>query len=123
VDYRGRQEELRALARAQRAAFEEPWSAFARFHRAAMDTGQLDRKIKELIALAIAVVKRCEGCIIAHARGAALAKATEREVAEALAVALMMDGAPATVYGPMAFDAFKSFVATGDGSTVSATDG
>jgi AhpD family alkylhydroperoxidase len=57
----------------------------------------------------ISVVKGCEGCIAHHARRAAPLGATEREVAEILAVALLMDGGPATVHGPRAWDAFLEF--------------
>jgi AhpD family alkylhydroperoxidase len=35
---------------------------------AAMADGALDAKTKELIALAIAVTKQCDGCIASHAR-------------------------------------------------------
>ena len=35
--------------------------------------------------------------------------ATESEVAEALGVAIAMNGGPATVYGPRAFAAFREF--------------
>ncbi len=45
----------------------------------------------------------------AHAYCAALDGATEAEVAEALGVALLMNGGPATVYGPRAFAAFREF--------------
>ena len=68
-----------------------------------------NQKTKELIALAIAVSKQCDGCIASHARGAARAGATESEVAEALGVTIAMNGGPATVYGARAFAAFREF--------------
>jgi AhpD family alkylhydroperoxidase len=74
-----------------------------------MTDGALGRKEKELIALAIAVVKRCDGCIASHARSAARLGATRHEVAEALGVALLMDGGPATVYGPRAWEAYLDY--------------
>ena len=54
-------------------------------------------KIKELLALAIAVTRECDGCIAAHAHGAARNGATEAEVAEALGVAMLRNGDPATM--------------------------
>ncbi|MEZ5140744.1 MAG: carboxymuconolactone decarboxylase family protein [Acidimicrobiales bacterium] len=54
-------------------------------------------------------MKQCDGCISYHARAAAKAGATHAEVAEALGVALLMDGGTASVYGPRAFDAFCEF--------------
>ncbi len=63
------------------------------------------------MALTIAVVKQCDGCIAYHAKAAARRGATPEEVAEALSVALLMDGGTASVYGPRAWEAFQEFVA------------
>ena len=98
--------ELREPTRELRRAVPEAWEGFRALHDGAMSDGALGRKEKELIALAIAVVKRCDGCIASHARSAARHGATRAEVAEALAVALLMDGGPATVYGPRAWQAY-----------------
>ena len=70
-----------------------------------------DGKIKELMALIIGVVDRCDGCIAAHARGAVLAGASKEEAAEAIGVSFLMQGGPATVYGARAYDAFCEFFA------------
>lgn len=80
-------------------------------NKAALAQGALDTKTKELIALAIAVAKQCDGCIASHARGAARQGASEEEVAEAIGVAVLMDGGPGTVHGPRALAAFKEFAA------------
>ena len=71
--------------------------------------GAISAKTKELIALAISVVKQCDGCIATHAKAVAAQGATAEEVADALGVALLMDGGPATVYGPRAWAAFHEF--------------
>jgi AhpD family alkylhydroperoxidase len=63
--------------------------------------------MKELIALSIAITRECDGCIAAHARGAARQGATQAEVAEAIGVAVMMNGGPGTVWGPRALVAFQ----------------
>jgi AhpD family alkylhydroperoxidase len=70
--------------------------------------------MKELIALAIAVIKECDGCIAYHASAAARLGATEQEVAEVLGVALLMGGGPASVWGPRAFDAYREFAVRHD---------
>lgn len=101
---------LRTPTRELRKAAPEAWSGFAELHDGAMADGALSRQTKELMALAIAVVKQCDGCIAAHARAAAVEGATPEEVAEALSVALLMDGGPATVYGPRAWAAYQEFV-------------
>ena len=97
------------LARDLRHDIPDVMSAFAGLHNAVMAPGALDTKTKELMALALAVSLRCDGCIASHARGAAKQGASEAEVAEAIGVAVLMTGGPATVYGPRALAAFKDF--------------
>ena len=99
-------EELRPLHRELRHAIPDIYKGFAEFHHAAFAAGDLDVKTKELIALAIGVIQRCDGCIASHAEGAALAGATRQEAAEAIGVAMLMNGGPATIYGPRAYAAF-----------------
>ncbi|MFM7534321.1 MAG: carboxymuconolactone decarboxylase family protein [Acidimicrobiales bacterium] len=102
---------LNPEVRALRQHIPEVFKGFAALAGAAMAPGALDRKTKELIALAIAVVEHCDGCIAAHAKGAAAAGATEPEVAEAIGVTVLMHGGPGTVYGPRAFAAFQEYLA------------
>ncbi len=87
----------------------EVYGAFGALHQAASGDGALSGTTKELIALAISVVKQCDGCIANHAKAAAKQGATPEEVADALGVAFLMDGGPATVYGPRAWAAFHEF--------------
>lgn len=97
---------LRPEVRQLRKEIPDVWASYADLHRHALGDGALSGKVKELIALGIAVTRECDGCIAAHARGAARAGASSQEVAEALGVVLLMNGGPATVYGPRAFAAF-----------------
>ncbi|MFH8624528.1 carboxymuconolactone decarboxylase family protein [Streptomyces vietnamensis] len=102
-------EELRAPSRELRRAVPQVYEGYKQLHDAALAPGALDVRTKELIALAIAVSKECDGCIAAHAHGAARQGAGEDEVAEAIGVAILMNGGPGTVYGPRAFAAFREF--------------
>lgn len=104
--------ELRAPSRDLRHAIPDVYRAFAELHHEALADGALEKKTKELIALAISVTKQCDGCVASHARGAAQAGATTEEVAEAIGVVMLMNGGPATVYGPRALEAFEEFAAT-----------
>jgi AhpD family alkylhydroperoxidase len=104
-------DELRAPARELRHAIPEAWSGFTKLHGGALADGALPARVKEVMALAVSVVKHCDGCIAHHAKAAARLGATPEEVAEALAVALLMDGGPATVYGPRAWQAYQEFAA------------
>jgi AhpD family alkylhydroperoxidase len=99
-------DELRPLHRELRHAIPDVYAGFQQFHQAAFKANALDVKTKELIALAIAVVQRCDGCIASHAQGAAGAGASRQEAAEAIGVAFLMNGGPATIYGPRAYAAF-----------------
>lgn len=97
------------LGRALRQAIPEVYKGYAALSTAAMAPGVLDKKTKELIALGISITLRCDGCIASHARGAANAGASREEAAEAIGVAILLNGGPGTVYGPRAFDAFCEF--------------
>ena len=108
-------DELKEPTRSLSQAAPDVWAGFAHLHTAAVADGALPAKVKELIALAIAVVKQCDGCIAYHAKAAARHGATSNEVADALGVALLMDGGTASVYGPRAWDAYREFA---DGATV-----
>lgn len=71
-------------------------------------SGHLDAKTHELIALAVAVTTRCDGCLSAHAEAAAKHGATREEIAEALAVAITLNTGAALVYSTRALDAFDT---------------
>lgn len=101
---------LKPLSLEMRRHIPEVTKAYAALSGAVMGEGALDRKTKELIALAISISLRCDGCIASHARAAARRGATEAEVAEAIGVAILMNGGPATVWGPRALAAFQEHV-------------
>jgi AhpD family alkylhydroperoxidase len=110
-------DELTPLGRRLREAIPDVYAGYAGLQRAAMRDGALPARIKELIALAIAVTRECDGCVAAHARAAARRGATAEEVAEAMGVTILMNGGPGTVWGPRAYAAFAEFAedAHGDG--------
>lgn len=101
--------ELRPQHRALRQEIPDVYRAFNELGAAALADGALPAKVKELMAMAIGVVHGCDGCIASHARGAAKAGATTREAAEAIGVAILMHGGPATVYGARAYAVFCEF--------------
>jgi AhpD family alkylhydroperoxidase len=99
--------QIREPARELREQIPDVIGGFAAMQRAALADGALPARVKELIALAISVTRECDGCIAAHALGAARRHATEEEVAEALGVAVVMNGGPGTVWAPRALAAFR----------------
>ncbi len=104
-----RRDELLAGFRALRRDLPQVMAGFGQIHKAAMSDGELPTKTKELIALAIGVTSRCEGCIALHTYDALKAGATKAEVHEALGVAIMMGGGPAAVYASEAVEAVEQF--------------
>ena len=82
---------------------------FGKLHHAAVADGILDPKVKELIALGIAISVRCEGCIAFHVHDAIEAGATKQEIAEAVGVAVLMGGGPSVMYGCEAMEALEQF--------------
>ena len=90
-----------------------PMGAFGSLHEKALASGALNAKTKELIALAISIAVRCDGCIAYHVHDALEAGAGRKEIAETIGVAVMMGGGPAVVYGAQANEALKQFEESG----------
>ncbi len=84
-----------------------PMSGFARLHKKAVEEGALSSKTKELMALAISIAVRCEGCIAYHTYDAIRAGATRQELLETIGVAILMGGGPASIYAAHAMDAIE----------------
>ena len=104
-------DDLERPMRSLRRAIPRVFAGYKELHDSALAPGVLDTKTKELIALAIAVSKECDGCIAAHAHAAVEHGASPAEAAEAIGVTFLMNGGPATVYGARAYDAFEEFYA------------
>ena len=71
-------------------------------------TGKLDAKIRELIALAVAVTRQCDGCITVHTDAAVKHGATREEITEALGVAIAVNAGAALVYSARVMDAYSA---------------
>ena len=71
----------------------------------------LSLKTKELIALMLALAARCMPCIMAHAQKAIDAGVTREEVAEAIEVAVLMSGGPASAYGGIVLEVYDQLKA------------
>jgi AhpD family alkylhydroperoxidase len=69
----------------------------------------LGAKMRELIALAVAVTLRCDGCITVHTEAAIKQGASKDEIAEALGVAATVNVGAALVYSTHVMDAFKEY--------------
>lgn len=110
-DYKARIAEINEYALKLRDLVPETLKAYGTLSHAAQAKGALDKKAKELIALAISVATHCDGCIAYHARNAHRAGAARQEIAEALGVAIQMGGGPSVNYAADALRAFDQFAA------------
>ncbi|MFZ1396881.1 MAG: carboxymuconolactone decarboxylase family protein [Candidatus Promineifilaceae bacterium] len=88
-----------------------PMGGFGRLHQSAISDGVLSAKVKELIALGIAITVRCDGCIAFHVHDALEAGAAHQEIMESIGVAVLMGGGPSVVYGSEALEALAQFEA------------
>lgn len=70
-------------------------------------TNILDEKTRELISLAVAVTRQCDGCITVHTDAALKAGASHNEIIEALGVAIAMNAGATLVYSTRVMDAIK----------------
>jgi AhpD family alkylhydroperoxidase len=95
----------REQGKALNALHPELVKGFGALNRGAATTQHLDAKTRELIALAVAVTTRCDGCIDAHVRKAKVAGASREEMAEALGVAIALNAGAAFTYALHVLDA------------------
>jgi len=96
---------LRDRGKELSALHPEVVKGFSALSRGAASAKHLDAKMRELIALAVAVTLRCQGCIDAHSRKAKAAGASREEIAEALGVAIALNAGAALTYSLHALDA------------------
>lgn len=68
----------------------------------------LGPRIRELIALAVAVTRQCDGCITTHTDAAIKQGATREEIVEALGVAIAVNAGAALVFSSRVMDAFNA---------------
>jgi AhpD family alkylhydroperoxidase len=64
--------------------------AFGKMRDTIFQGGELDRKTKELIAVASSVLMRCQFCVHVHSQRAIDHGANKKEIAEAIAVAMFI---------------------------------
>jgi AhpD family alkylhydroperoxidase len=106
TDARQKLAAMNARAAALYKADPKTTSAFRGLMTAAMRPGRISPAMKELIALAVAIGRGCEDCVVFHTSEAKSHGADRDELLEVLAVAVEMSGGPGTVYAAKALAAF-----------------
>ncbi len=93
------------LAQHRRELAPEIDRAFHDFSKAVFAEGALPRKLKQLIAVAVAHTTQCPYCIRSHTLGALRDGASEREIMEAIWVAAEMRAGGAFAHAAIAMEA------------------
>ncbi len=109
VNYPETYRHLNGLIKELSSATPQTMAGFLAMHRSAVADGVLSTRTKELMALAISVAVRCDGCIAYHVHDALRAGATDEEITESIGVAVLMGGGPALMYGAEALEALHQF--------------
>ena len=92
-----------------RKGIPETMQAFSEMAQSAMRDGALSKKTKEMIALAIGVSTRCDGCIGFHTDALIKLGVTRAEFEEVLGMGIYMGGGPSLMYAADALAAFEQF--------------
>ena len=95
------------LSRMRRDLAPNPAAAFHEFGRSVFGDGALSRRIKQIVAVAVAHATQCPYCIRGHTRAALLAGVSEAELMEAIWVAAEMRAGAAFAHSILALDEMR----------------
>jgi len=84
---------------------------FSELHRNAVADGELSHLNKELIAMAIGIATHCNECVVLHMYEALRSGATKAQVMEAIGVAILMGGGPASTAAADAVKVLEDYTA------------
>jgi AhpD family alkylhydroperoxidase len=95
---------------AMRKEVPDTMKGFGDLAKAAMAEGEISALHKELIALAIGVSARCDGCIGFHVKALIRLGVTRQQLMETLAICTYMGGGPSLMYAAEAVRAFDEML-------------
>ena len=87
----------------------ETMQGFMQMSKATHADGALSAKQKELIAMAIGIAARCQGCLAFHAQACVKMGVTRAEFEEMIQVAVYMGGGPSLMTAAEAMIAYEEF--------------
>ena len=116
MSYQDMTRDLTAGLKEFRKQAPETMKGFSTMAANAKAEGALDKTTKELIALAIAVARGCQGCIGFHADELVQLGAKREQVSDMLAMAVYMGGGPSAMYAAQALQAYDEFAGNVDNS-------
>jgi AhpD family alkylhydroperoxidase len=111
MDWKDKLRTTRAELRNLNGAIPDTAAAFGELGKAVKQTGVLDTKVKEFVALGISVAERCEPCITLHIEALIKAGATREEISDVLSMTIQMGGGPSLMYAAKALACYDALVA------------
>ena len=96
---------------------------FSALAQAATKPGALDKKTKELIAMALSVAARCDPCIGFHAETLVKLGTRRAELEDMLGMCVYMGGGPSLMYAAKALQAYEEFGGERAGDAAPGTPG
>jgi AhpD family alkylhydroperoxidase len=82
----------------------ETMDTWSKWNEMVFQPGKLDKKTKELIAVACTYMTRCPYCIEGHAKAAIAAGASKEELAEVIQIAMALSSGAAIAHRNFALD-------------------
>ncbi|MBT9383827.1 carboxymuconolactone decarboxylase family protein [Pseudooceanicola sp. CBS1P-1] len=111
MSYKEKAEEMRANLRTLYKSAPEATRGFGTLSKAVKEAGVLEERQKELIATGMALVMRCEPCIISHVEALVKLGVTREELSDVIAMGIQMSGGPGLMYGARALACYDEFAA------------
>ena len=113
MDWKEHNNGMRSRLRNLNQTIPETSKGFGALTKTVHETGVLDEKTKELVALAISVADRCDPCIGFHVESLIKAGANRDEVSDVLSICIQMGGGPSLMYSAKALEAFDQLSKNG----------
>ncbi|HEV2643084.1 MAG TPA: carboxymuconolactone decarboxylase family protein [Candidatus Elarobacter sp.] len=108
LDWKEYQQQVVATTRDMAKMSPDTLRGYAELSNAGAKTSLLGAKTRELIAVAVAVTRECDGCIAIHTDAAIKHGATREEIMEALGVAIAVNAGAALVFSSRVMDAYAA---------------
>lgn len=111
MSYKEKMSAMRNELRVMNKLIPDAMGGFGQLSSAVKEKGVLEFKHKEMVALGMAIVLRCEPCITFHVEALMKSGATREELGDVLAMAVQMGGGPAVMYAGHALGCWDELAA------------
>ena len=111
MSYKEKMDGMRAELRVMSKAIPDAMRGFGAMEKAITEGGVLDKRQKEWLAIAMAIIIRCEPCVNFHVNALMKAGGTREELSDICAVAIQMGGGPGMMYAAHALACWDELAA------------